>query len=127
SCASADDISSAFRRLAKKYHPDLNIGREHEVRSTFVRVQKAFEVLSDPTLRARYDSQFESQNHWGSPPPTTAAHDLQPIHEFQIEPSSFEPAITLPPVRRPLDPELRKLFIFIGVCIALAAAIVLFA
>ncbi len=113
-----------FGGLPKKYHPDLNVGREETSRGAFLRIQKAFETLSDPVRRAKYDSQIDTTNHWGSPPSANAV-EIQPIHEFQIHPSSLEPAITLPPAPRRLDPELRKVFIFVGICIVLAVAIIL--
>jgi|SRR5271169_4007540 len=126
SSATPDQISDAFRRLAKKYHPDLNVGREQEVLSQFVRVKKAFEVLSDPARRARYDAQFDSGSHWGSPP-TPTVHEIQPLPEFHVDPSSLEPAITLPRVCRRLDPQMRKILIFVGGCIVLAMLLVLIA
>lgn len=52
--ASADQIKRAFRKLAAKYHPDRNPGdKEAEVR--FKECAEAFEVLSDPQKRQRYD------------------------------------------------------------------------
>lgn len=51
----ADDkqIKSAFRRLAKEYHPDLNKSADAEEK--FKEVQEAYEVLSDPSKRKTYD------------------------------------------------------------------------
>jgi len=48
--ATAKEIKAAHRRLAKEHHPDK--GGEH---NNFVRVQKAYEVLSDPFRRKHYD------------------------------------------------------------------------
>lgn len=131
SSATADEISAAFRRLAKQYHPDLNAGRELQTKSQFVRAQKAFEILSNPELRARYDALIvaqDQQNHWGSPPPVPTVYDIQPLHEFQIEKSSLDPAIDLPPVRRNLlDDDLRKVLYYIIGFVVLAFLIVLFA
>jgi len=42
--------------LAKKYHPDRNIGKEDDVVSKFQAIQAANEVLGDPTTRAKYDA-----------------------------------------------------------------------
>jgi len=52
--ASADEIKSAYRRLAKKYHPDLNPG-DKKAEEAFKEVGEAYEVLSDDQRRARYD------------------------------------------------------------------------
>lgn len=51
----ADDkeIKSAFRRLAKKYHPDIN--KDKDAPEKFKEVQEAYEVLSDPNKRKTYD------------------------------------------------------------------------
>ena len=51
--ASADDIKHAYRRLARKHHPDLNNQPEAEAR--FKEIGEAYEVLKDPEKRAAYD------------------------------------------------------------------------
>lgn len=52
----ADDkeIKSAFRKLAKKYHPDLNPDNK-EAETNFKEINEAYEVLSDPNKKAKYD------------------------------------------------------------------------
>lgn len=52
--ASEDEIKKAYRKLAKKYHPDLNPG-DKEAESKFKELNEAYEVLSDSNKRARYD------------------------------------------------------------------------
>ncbi|OQB23322.1 MAG: Chaperone protein DnaJ [Firmicutes bacterium ADurb.Bin182] len=52
--ASDDEIKSAFRKLAKKYHPDLHPG-DKEAEAKFKDVNEAYEVLSSPDKRAKYD------------------------------------------------------------------------
>lgn len=53
--ASQKEIKSAFRKLAKKYHPDLNPGNE-EYQEKFKEVNEAYEVLSDPEKKQKYDT-----------------------------------------------------------------------
>ena len=52
--ATADEIKKAYRRLAKKYHPDVNPGNK-AAEEKFKEVTAAFEVLSDPKRRKLYD------------------------------------------------------------------------
>ena len=51
--ASDSDIKSAFRKLAKKYHPDVS--KEENAAEKFKEAQEAYAVLSDPEKRKRYD------------------------------------------------------------------------
>src|SRR5215216_7202670 len=51
--ASGEDIRLSYRRLARKYHPDLNPSEEAEER--FKEINEAYEVLSDDSRRAAYD------------------------------------------------------------------------
>jgi len=53
--ASADDIRSAFRKLAKKHHPDLNPGNK-VAEERFKTISAANEILSDPEQRKKYDA-----------------------------------------------------------------------
>ena len=53
--ASADDIKKAYRKMAMKYHPDRNPG-DKTAEEKFKEVGEAYEVLSDPDKRQRYDS-----------------------------------------------------------------------
>ncbi|MDO4263449.1 MAG: chaperone protein DnaJ, partial [Deinococcus sp.] len=62
--ASDSDIKSAYRRLAKQYHPDKNAGDETAA-DKFKEIGEAYAVLSDPQKRQAYD-QF---GHTGQVPP----------------------------------------------------------
>ncbi|MCH5162575.1 MAG: molecular chaperone DnaJ [Clostridiales bacterium] len=52
--ASDDEMKSAFRKLARQYHPDLHPGDEVAA-NKFKEINEAYETLSDPTKRAEYD------------------------------------------------------------------------
>lgn len=53
--ASQDDIKKAFRKLARKYHPDLNPG-DKASEEKFKEINEAYAVLSDPEKRSQYDN-----------------------------------------------------------------------
>src|ERR687897_759523 len=52
--AKPDEIKKAYRRLARKYHPDVNPG-DKTAEERFKQMSEAFDVLSDPKKRAVYD------------------------------------------------------------------------
>src|SRR5947209_6024382 len=56
--ASEDEITKAYRKLARQYHPDRNPG-DKQAEAKFKEISSAYEVLSDKTKRAQYD-QFGS-------------------------------------------------------------------
>jgi len=53
--ASADEIKKAFRKLARKYHPDVNPG-DKKAEAKFKEINEAYEVLSDAEKRNKYDT-----------------------------------------------------------------------
>ncbi len=53
--ATDDEIKNAFRKLAKKYHPDVQTGDKEAAEAKFKEVNEAYEVLSDKDKRAKYD------------------------------------------------------------------------
>jgi len=63
--ASQEDIKKAFRRLARKYHPDLNPG-DKVAEQKFKELNEAYEILGDPKKRAEYD-QFGRSPFEGGP------------------------------------------------------------
>lgn len=72
--ASVNDIKRAFRKLARRYHPDINPGDCH-AEDRFKRITEAYEVLSDPLKRQFYDvngfytegvlEQHSDESGWG--------------------------------------------------------------
>ena len=71
--ATADEIKKSYRRLARKFHPDVS--KEKDAEKRFKEVQEAYEVLKDPEKRAAYDQlgsdykqgqQFRPPPDWGS-------------------------------------------------------------
>ena len=84
--ASASEIKSAYRKLAKKLHPDVNPGRK-DIEQKFKEITAAYDLLSDPTKRARFDrgdidAQGQHRGFSGEPPfggtyrSTRTAHNM---------------------------------------------------
>jgi curved DNA-binding protein len=68
--AETGEIQKAFRKLARKYHPDVN--RSPEAEAKFKEINEAHEVLKDPEKRAKYDqfgSAWKQRQNTGAPPP----------------------------------------------------------
>ena len=53
--ASSDEIKKAFRKLARKHHPDVNPG-DKKAEEKFKEINEAYEVLSDSDKRRKYDT-----------------------------------------------------------------------
>ena len=75
--ASEDEIRSAFRKLARKYHPD--VAKDKKVaEEKFKEINEAYEVLSDPEKRKKYDQLGADWNQPGGgfqPPPQWGGHE----------------------------------------------------
>src|SRR5687767_5938277 len=65
--ASADDIRKAFRKLAREYHPDVAKDKK-SAEEKFKEINEAYEVLSDPAKRKKYDTLGANWNR-NQPPP----------------------------------------------------------
>jgi molecular chaperone DnaJ len=81
--AAADDIRKAYRKLARKHHPDLNPG-DKSSEERFKNVQEAYDILSDPKKRQMYDQfGFYSENGYpGAGPGPGAGQGPPPGMDF---------------------------------------------
>ncbi len=77
--AAPAEVKRSFRRLAKRYHPDVSPGRDTSER--FLEVQAAYRVLSDPLLRREYDEELEPRTEFRWDPPI--AYD-GPSHKVKV-------------------------------------------
>src|ERR1700736_752634 len=79
--ASADDIRKAYRKLAKQFHPDLNPGKP-EAEARFKAVSAAYDLVSDPDKRARYDRGEIDES--GAERPPRSYYRAQPEGEMDL-------------------------------------------
>jgi curved DNA-binding protein len=87
--ASADEVKRAYRKLARKYHPDVS--KERNAEAKFKDVQEAYEVLKDPEKRATYDrlgrdyrpgQQFRPPPDWGQQFGQSGNHRFSDLNGF---------------------------------------------
>lgn len=71
--AGPDELRSAFRRLAIQWHPDRN--HEPNANEVFLRIQEAYNILSNPNKRARYDAGLALEK--------TIGHETKPVESGQ--------------------------------------------
>ena len=75
--ATADEVRKAYRRLARKYHPDVS--KEADALERFKQMQEAYEVLKDPKKRAAYDqlgANWKQGEQFRPPPDFGAGFDF---------------------------------------------------
>lgn len=77
--ATASDIKSAYRKLARKYHPDLN-PNDVDAKRNFQQINEANEVLSDPEKRKKYDKYGKDWQH---------ADQFENAKQYQEQSSDF--------------------------------------
>lgn len=82
--ASEKEIKDAYRKLARKYHPDLNTGKnKKEAEEKFKEINEANEVLSDPKKRAKYDQlgpNWKEGMEFRPPPPPRGGRTAEEFH-----------------------------------------------
>ncbi|KAK1146961.1 hypothetical protein N8T08_002288 [Aspergillus melleus] len=100
--AESEDIKKQFRKLALKYHPDRNPGRELEFISKFQAIQAAHEILSDAQQRLRYDTDRLRAGYgklYGPPKPSATRKTA--TSNFASTPSPKPPTAKQPSSARP--------------------------
>jgi hypothetical protein len=66
--ATNEEIHSAYRKLVRQFHPDRNAGFEKQAKERFQRIQHAFDVLSNPVTREKYDETLGPSRFSAGPP-----------------------------------------------------------
>lgn len=87
--ASQEDIQRAYKKLARKFHPDIS--KEPEAEERFKEIGQAYEVLRDEKKRKLYDQYGE---HWkavseGRAPPPGAENARYDFRDFGVDPGQF--------------------------------------
>ena len=88
--ATTDEIKKAYKKLARKYHPDVNPG-DKKAEDQFKKISHAYTILSDPSKRAQYD-QYGALLGEGQPPPGAGQNinfDFQGFDFSNLGGSSF--------------------------------------
>ncbi len=88
--ASQDEIKRAYRKLAKKYHPDVS--KEPDALNKFKEMGEAYEILKDPEKRQKYDQygQYWQQSGGGADPRSRGAHTHQQQNAYDAGAREFE-------------------------------------
>ncbi|MGC1385055.1 MAG: molecular chaperone DnaJ [Candidatus Acidiferrales bacterium] len=87
--ASVKDIRAAYRKLARKYHPDLNPG-DKSAEEKFKQIQEAYEVLSDTKKRQMYDQFGFNTPGQGAPPPPGGGYGGGAGQNFHVDFDGFD-------------------------------------
>ena len=80
------EIKSAFRQMAIRYHPDKNIHNREDAEIRFKLIHDAYEILSNPELRARYNASYKRR----CMQPTSSNYDVDvdesgiSIHQMSV-------------------------------------------
>ena len=78
----SDEIKIAYREMAKKYHPDINVG-DSRAEEVFKDVNEAYKTLSNPKLRRKYD--FSWNRYFGKSARTSDKRQKKSLKEILID------------------------------------------
>lgn len=84
--ATLEELRSAYRQLARRYHPDVSQAPKEVAEKQFIAVQEAYEVLQDPLKRALYDGAMAARPRT-APWPTT---DRQPVTSSNLKSIGYD-------------------------------------
>ncbi|ESA43094.1 uncharacterized protein NCU05199 [Neurospora crassa OR74A] len=97
STADVVEVKKQFKKLALKYHPDRNPGKEEEAKDRFIHIQAAHEVLTDVSMKAKYDAYRKRGSASASRYATASGHRGNPYSNVSAEMADRYGA---PPTRR---------------------------
>jgi len=85
--ADADEIKKAYRKKAREHHPDMHSGEEEKAKHSelFKKIVEAFDILSDPEKKIRYDVQGYYGRRPNSPPPHKQKPPVKTKEDFERE------------------------------------------
>jgi len=93
--ATLEEIKKVYKKLAKKYHPDLNPGNK-EAEQKFIEIKEAYDTLSDESKRKSYDAKLDgggndSSQQQGRRPENSRPESSEPVNfNFEDIEKSFE-------------------------------------
>lgn len=93
--ATLEEIKKVYKKLAKKYHPDLNPGNK-EAEQKFIEIKEAYDTLSDENKRKSYDAKLDgrgndSSQQQGRRPKSSRSEPAEPVKfDFEEVERSFE-------------------------------------
>jgi curved DNA-binding protein len=88
--ATQDDIKRSYRKLARKYHPDVS--KEVDAETRFKEIGEAYEVLKDPEKRAAYDQlgmHWKGGQDFRPPPGWDAGFEFRGAEDEKVDPAAF--------------------------------------